>query len=103
MNINIQIHLKMNSVLFVILAAMTFSQVLSAPGEPSRPPSFWTPGVCARDEPSVANFDPARYAGLWYEVTRMDYIFEKDLQCCTAQYGQINATHVTVTNYGFNT
>ena len=93
----------MNSVLFVLLAALAVSQVFSAPSEPNRPPSFWTPGVCARDEPSVANFDPARYAGLWYEVMRVDAISEKDLQCVTAQYGVINATHVTVTNYGFNT
>jgi apolipoprotein D and lipocalin family protein len=43
-----------------------------------------------------------RYLGKWYEITRFDFLFEKDLTCVTAEYGAINGTHISVRNAGKN-
>ena len=58
-------------------------------------------GSCATD-PIIADFDASKYVGKWYEVERVDYIFEANLQCVTAEYGGINATFVSVKNGGLN-
>ena len=59
-------------------------------------------GSCVKNPPTISDFKPDRYAGRWYEIQRMEYQFEKDLQCVTADYGLINSTAVTVKNTGFN-
>lgn len=56
---------------------------------------------CA-DIPAIQGFDASRYLGLWYEMERFDYIFEFDLKCVIARYGQLNDTAVSVYNRGVN-
>lgn len=60
-------------------------------------------GSCSANIPTLPEFDSSRYLGLWYEVERFDYIFEKNLQCVTAEYSVKNETAITVNNKGFNT
>ena len=54
-----------------------------------------------RAEP-VANFDVDRYSGKWYEIARIDFKFEKDLNNTTANYTLNADGSVKVLNKGFN-
>ena len=66
------------------------------------PWSGLTFGECAK-EPIITNFDANRYLGTWFEIQRIDYLFEEaNLQCLFAQYGRINDTFVSVKNTGVN-
>jgi len=53
-----------------------------------------------RDMPiaAQAEFDPARYLGLWYEVARYPVSFEEGCTATTAEYGRIDAETVSVVN-----
>lgn len=55
------------------------------------------PGVDA-----VKNFDKNRYLGKWYEIARIDFKFEKDLNNTTAEYSQLSNGKIRVLNSGFN-
>ncbi|RNA35064.1 apolipo D-like [Brachionus plicatilis] len=59
-------------------------------------------GTC-RTVPVTPDFDSSRYLGKWYEIERLPFIFEKDLQCVTATYTVLNETAFRVENYGYNT
>ena len=74
-------------VLFSICISKAFSNVVS--------------GTCAQD-PIIPDFDAVRYSGKWYEIERIDYIFEQNLECVTAEYGILNSTFVSVKNGGFD-
>lgn len=51
---------------------------------------------------AVKNFDKSKYLGKWYEIARLDFKFEKDLNNTTALYSlNINKT-IRVENNGFN-
>lgn len=50
----------------------------------------------------VNNFDVDSYAGKWYEIARLDYKFEKDLNNVTASYKLNNNGSIQVLNSGFN-
>ena len=65
------------------------------------PLSGLTVGTCGKD-PIISDFDPTRYAGKWYEFERVDFIFEANLKCVSAEYGLINDTFVSVRNIGVN-
>ncbi|MDA8412000.1 MAG: lipocalin family protein [Treponema sp.] len=49
----------------------------------------------------VPRVDPARYAGLWYEIARFQQAFEKDLVGVTAEYSIRKDGRIAVKNSGF--
>ena len=51
---------------------------------------------------AVHPFEKDRYLGKWYEIARMDFKFEKDLNNTTAEYGIRNDGMISVTNRGYN-
>lgn len=50
----------------------------------------------------VSNFDVEKYKGLWYEIARIDFKYEKDMDNVTAQYTMNNDGSVKVLNSGYN-
>ncbi len=52
---------------------------------------------------AVKSFDKAKYLGKWYEIARMDFKFERDLNNTTAEYALNTNGTIKVTNKGYNT
>ncbi|MBH1964642.1 MAG: lipocalin family protein [Comamonadaceae bacterium] len=50
----------------------------------------------------VRDFELERYLGHWYEVARIDYMFERGITSCTADYGLNKDGTVSVFNQGFD-
>lgn len=50
----------------------------------------------------VRNFDVNRYLGLWYEVARMDFYWEKDKTNTTARYLKNEDGTIQVINRGYD-
>ncbi len=50
----------------------------------------------------VANFDLERYLGSWYEIARIDFRFEKDMDQTTATYSMNSDGTVRVINRGYD-
>ncbi|WP_410220711.1 lipocalin family protein [Pedobacter sp.] len=50
----------------------------------------------------VHNFNVNRYLGIWYEIARFDFRFEKDLDNTSAQYSLDKNGNVIVLNSGYN-
>ncbi len=51
---------------------------------------------------AVGKFEKERYLGKWYEIARIDFKFEKDLNNTTANYSVNNDGSIKVHNRGFN-
>lgn len=51
---------------------------------------------------AVKNFDKARYLGTWYEIARLDFTFEKDLNNTTAEYSLNKDNSILVVNRGYD-
>ena len=51
---------------------------------------------------AVQPFDKQKYLGKWYEIARIDFRFEKDLNNTTANYSINNDGSIKVDNQGFN-
>jgi len=51
---------------------------------------------------AVKPFDKEKYLGKWYEIARMDFRFERDLNNTTANYSVNNDGSIKVDNRGFN-
>lgn len=51
---------------------------------------------------AVTDFELDKYLGSWYEIARLDFVFEKDLNNTTANYSVEKEGIVTVLNRGFN-
>ncbi|OXA84298.1 lipocalin family protein [Flavobacterium hercynium] len=51
---------------------------------------------------AVDNFDKARYLGKWYEIARLDFKWEKDLNNVTAEYSLNENGTIKVDNRGYN-
>lgn len=49
---------------------------------------------------AVQNLDAKKYLGKWYEIARFDYIFEKGLDHCTAEYSENPDGSIKVVNRG---
>jgi len=52
---------------------------------------------------AVKPFQKERYLGKWYEIGRMDFKFEKDLNNTTAEYSLNDDGTIRVINKGYNT
>jgi len=50
----------------------------------------------------VTNFDKARYLGKWYEIARLDYKWERDLNNVTAEYSLNDNGTIKVDNKGYD-
>ena len=51
---------------------------------------------------AVTPFDKEKYWGKWYEIARMDFRFERNLNNTTANYSVNNDGSIKVVNRGFN-
>lgn len=51
---------------------------------------------------AVQNFDAKKYLGKWYEIARMDFRFEKNLNNVTAEYSTKENGHIKVDNKGYD-
>ncbi len=51
---------------------------------------------------AVSPFDKSKYLGKWYEIARLDFRFEKDLDNTTAEYSLNENGSIKVFNRGFN-
>jgi len=51
---------------------------------------------------AVGGFDKARYLGSWYEIARLDFLFERGLGECTANYSPGKAGAIVVLNRGYD-
>jgi apolipoprotein D and lipocalin family protein len=51
---------------------------------------------------AVNNFDKAKYLGKWYEIARLDYKWEKNLNNVTAEYSLNEDGTIKVDNKGYN-
>ncbi len=52
---------------------------------------------------AVKPFNQEKYLGKWYEIARLDYKYERNLDHVTAEYGLKPNGLISVTNKGFNT
>lgn len=51
---------------------------------------------------AVSNFELDRYLGKWYEIARMDFRFEKNMDNTTAEYSLDKNGRVKVVNSGYD-
>lgn len=51
---------------------------------------------------AVRGFDVDKYLGTWYEIARLDFRFERNLDNTSAQYRLDSKGNVVVVNSGFN-
>ena len=52
---------------------------------------------------AVTPFDKKRYLGKWYEIARLDFKYEKDLDNTTAEYSLKDDGTIKVVNQGYDT
>lgn len=52
---------------------------------------------------AVTPFDKSKYLGKWYEIARIDFKYEKDLNNTTAEYSLNPDGTIKVLNKGYNT
>lgn len=52
---------------------------------------------------AVRPFDSEKYLGRWYEIARIDFKYEKDLNNTTAEYSLKEDGSIKVDNKGYNT
>jgi apolipoprotein D and lipocalin family protein len=65
--------------------------------------AFWRfrPAI-PQNAAAVEDFDVRRYLGTWYEIARLDYIFERDVDNAVAQYSLNDNGTINVVNSGYN-
>ncbi|MEO8820967.1 MAG: lipocalin family protein [Ginsengibacter sp.] len=51
---------------------------------------------------AVDNFDKEKYLGKWFEIARLNYSFEKNLNNVTAEYSLKDNGNIKVVNRGYN-
>jgi apolipoprotein D and lipocalin family protein len=51
---------------------------------------------------AIQNFDIDKYLGSWYEIARLDFVFEKNLNNTTAEYSLNEDGSIRVMNRGYN-
>ncbi|TDO94981.1 lipocalin family protein [Flavobacterium sp. 245] len=51
---------------------------------------------------AVTNFDKAKYLGKWFEIARLDYKWEENLNNVTAEYSLNDNGTIKVDNRGYN-
>ena len=61
-----------------------------------------TPGI-PEEATAVSPFDSKKYLGKWYEIARIDFKFEENLNNTTAEYSMNEDGSIQVLNQGYNT
>jgi apolipoprotein D and lipocalin family protein len=51
---------------------------------------------------AVQNFEKEKYLGHWFEIARLDFVFEKNLSNTTAEYSLNDDGSIKVINRGYN-
>ncbi|MGJ8661127.1 MAG: lipocalin family protein, partial [Bacteroidota bacterium] len=51
---------------------------------------------------AVQNFEKGKYLGKWYEIARLDFKFEKNLNNTTAEYSLKENGKIKVDNKGYD-
>jgi apolipoprotein D and lipocalin family protein len=51
---------------------------------------------------AIQNFDKEKYLGHWFEIARLDFVFEKNLSNTTAEYSLNDDGSIKVINRGYN-
>lgn len=51
---------------------------------------------------AVKNFEAKKYIGKWYEIARIDFKWEKNMDQVTAEYSMKENGHIKVDNKGYN-
>ena len=51
---------------------------------------------------AVNNFEKEKYLGKWYEIARLDFKWEKNMEQVTAEYSLKDNGHIKVDNKGYN-
>jgi apolipoprotein D and lipocalin family protein len=64
--------------------------------------SFSSCSTIPKGATAVAPFDKKKYLGKWYEIARMDFRFERDLNNTTANYSVNEDNSIKVDNRGYN-
>lgn len=59
-------------------------------------------GGIPKNAQAVTNFDGTKYLGKWYEIARLDYKWERDLDNVTAEYSLNEDKTIKVDNKGYN-
>jgi apolipoprotein D and lipocalin family protein len=77
-----------HSVFLALIFALTLAACSTAPPEGIRP---------------VTSFDLNRYLGQWYEIARLDHVFERGMSDISANYQLQDDGSVKVINRGYNT
>lgn len=60
--------------------------------------------MCFRSKihvPELSDFDASRYLGQWYEIARLDHIFERGMQRVVAHYSLLPDGRIDVLNRGY--
>lgn len=52
---------------------------------------------------AVKPFAAKKYLGTWYEIARLDFSFEKNMNQTTASYSMLNPSTIRVLNRGYDT
>lgn len=52
---------------------------------------------------AVKSFDKEKYLGKWFEIARLDFIFERNMNNTTAEYSLNENGSIKVNNQGYNT
>lgn len=63
---------------------------------------FYSCGTIPKNVVAVKPFYKEKYLGKWYEIARIDFKFEKDLNNTTAEYSLRDDGKIKVENKGFN-
>src|SRR5690242_148109 len=66
------------------------------------PVLYYTRSTAPKGAKAVTPFDRQRYLGKWYEVARLDYYFERNLDNVTATYSLNEDGSIRVDNRGFD-
>jgi apolipoprotein D and lipocalin family protein len=80
-------NVKLNSVFTLFLVFLVFTSCKTIP----------------EDATAVTPFSKEKYLGKWYEIARLDFKFEKDLNNTTAEYSLNEDGTIKVFNRGYNT
>ncbi len=63
---------------------------------------FYSCASIPKKATAVHPFDKSRYLGKWYEIARLDYRFEKNMNNVTAEYSLREDGKIKVDNKGYN-
>ena len=64
---------------------------------------FYSCAMIPNGAVAVKPFDKERYLGKWYEIARIDFKYERDLNNTTAVYTLNDNGTIKVDNQGYNT